>query len=696
MAKRLELPLGTRLRAALKSDSAKTESRVITCVFSTGARGFRFGRVDGEYIWFHEELSLDKSHVRMGRLNNGAPVLNAHGENPFRVRLEDQIGVVDRAWLGVEDGVAAGLAELRMSDREAVAWVYDEMVKRIITHVSVGYNVNRYQFMGHAEDGYPIYRAVDWEPCELSPVPMGFDDHATTREIADAKGEFFACEVFCEGADAERANPNHKHKESEMFKRMLFGQHQVRKPAGDGDGSGGGAGAVATATVAAPAAPPAAAAAGPDVNQVRAEAASQERQRAASIRGLVKRHGLDEAVGDDLVSRGVTIDAAREQILERLVERTSQSNIRGQQATVTHGDQDEVTTRREAMSLAIVHRAKPGAFGAVRDDARQFMHRRMEHLARTCLERAGVKTDHMGPAEVCKRALATGDLPLILADAQNKFLRKAYDAGNSEWKRLGNKRTAVDYKPIKNLKLSELGDLEELEEGAKIVVGYLDEGKEQYTVVDYAKMLIITDKLLVNDDLKALEGVPTRFGRAAMRLEKKIFTQQITANAALSDSIALFHADHGNLAGTGSAMDVDKIGDGRAAMRLQKELGASTPMGLGVKFLVVPAALETKAEQFVATAVKINVKKAEEVNPFAGRLEPIVLDVLDATSSKAWYLFCDPADYDTIDYAYLEGKEGPMVDMQPSFDEKGLKIKVEHTFGAGVQDFRGMYKNEGP
>lgn len=683
--RKIEVP-AMSIRAALRADAAKSESRVIPCVFSTGARGLRYGKIDGQWLIFHEELSLDPAHVRLDRLNNGAPVLNAHSS----WSLEQILGVVDRAWLTTEAGVQLGNADLRMSDRPQVAWVYDEMVKRIITHVSVGYKPFKYQLMGTAEDGYPIYRCVLWEPMEISPVPMGFDDKSTTRSLRgldqaglellhrEAKSEFFACEVL----DAERAESINNHKESEDMKVRINGQ-EVRDAAGDAGGTGGGTTPVV------------------DLNKVRDEAAAEaraaERVRIESIRALVKKHEFEDGLAASLIERGVSLDNAREQVLEKLVARDAAAATRSQQATVTHGDRDEVTTFRSSMALAIVHRAMPNTFGEVRDDSRKFMHRRLEDLARISLERAGIKTDHLSPSEICKRAMTTGDLPLILADAQNKFMRRGYDGASSEWKRLGNKRTATDYKAINNLKLSELGDLEELKEGAKIVLGYLDEGKEEYTIVDYAKMLIITDRVLINDDLRSLEGVPTRFGRAAMRLEKTIFTRQITANAAMADAVALFHATHGNLAAGGDvgAISVASLGLARKAIRLQKELGASAPMGLGTKFLVVPAALETLAEQFVATSVKINAKKADEVNPFAGRLEPIVLDLLDASSATAWYGFCDPAEYDTIEYAYLEGKEGPMIDMQPSFDEKGLKLKVEHTFGAGVQDHRGMYKNPG-
>lgn len=700
--RRLEVP-GMRLRADLRAGSVDKKNRIIECVFSTGARGLRYGRVENEWILFHEELSLDPEHVRMERLNNRAPVLNAHGG--WNLKLEDQIGAVAKAWLETENSRQIGVAALRMSARSAVAWVYEEMVDEIITHVSVGYKVYRYQFMGHAEDGYPIYRAVDWEPYEISPVPIGFDDEATTREAVteapaqESKIEFFSCEVV----DTERADSTHNQKESMMLKRM-FGQ-EVRAPEGGAEGAGGGTGGSTGGVITTPAPAqatratepvPAAPAPAPEANldQVRREAAEAERTRIEGIRSLVQRHGLDSQYGDRLVARGeLTLDAARGEILEELARRDAAEASRSQQPTIVPGQQDEQQTLRTGIVSSILHRALPGSF-ELHEAGRKFMYRSLSELARDALERSRIDTRMMSRSDIARRALATGDFPLLLADAQNKFLRKGYEGAGAEWKRLGNRRTASDYKTIKNIKISEL-DLEELGEGAKIVMGSLDEGQEEYAVVDHARMLIVTERLIVNDDLRSLQSIPTKLGRAAMRIEARVFCSRITANAKLSDGIDLFHSDHGNLSSDGGPPTVDRLGEARAAIRLQKEEGSESPMELGLKFLVVPAALETKGEQFIATSVRVNAKKAEEVNPFAGNLELISLGHLDATSDKAWYGFCDPADYDTIEYAYLDGREGPVIQSEPSFDSLGMKTRVVHTFGAGVQDYRGMYRNPG-
>jgi hypothetical protein len=76
-------------------------------------------------------------------------------------------------------------------------------------------------------------------------------------------------------------------------------------------------------------------------------------------------------------------------------------------------------------------------------------------------------------------------------------------------------------------------------------------------------------------------------------------------------------------------------------------------------------------------------------------LTPISEPRLDASSLISWYLFADPNQIDTIEYAYLEGEEGVRVETRMGFDVDGVEIKALHDFGAGVIDFRGMVKNAG-
>ena len=116
-------------------------------------------------------------------------------------------------------------------------------------------------------------------------------------------------------------------------------------------------------------------------------------------------------------------------------------------------------------------------------------------------------------------------------------------------------------------------------------------------------------------------------------------------------------------------------------------------MNINPLFLIVPAELETVADQFVS--VNIAPSAAGSVNPFAGRLSVIAEPRLGAADANAWFLAASPDQIDIVEYGSLEGEEGPMVESRLGFDVDGLEIKARHDFAAKVIDWRGLYKNAG-
>ena len=76
-------------------------------------------------------------------------------------------------------------------------------------------------------------------------------------------------------------------------------------------------------------------------------------------------------------------------------------------------------------------------------------------------------------------------------------------------------------------------------------------------------------------------------------------------------------------------------------------------------------------------------------------LSPISEPRLDNASATAWYLAANPAQIDTIEYAYLEGQQGAYIETRNGFDVDGVEIKCRLDFGAKAIDWRGLYKNAG-
>lgn len=111
----LELPMQTRTDVRLMPETAHEEKRTVELVWSTGAAVRRRDPWTGKR--YDEVLSLEETHVDLGRLNGGAPLLNTHGG---AFDLGDVIGVVERAWIAREGDGLVGRARVRFSDRTEV------------------------------------------------------------------------------------------------------------------------------------------------------------------------------------------------------------------------------------------------------------------------------------------------------------------------------------------------------------------------------------------------------------------------------------------------------------------------------------------------------------------------------------------------------------------------------------------------
>ena len=175
-------------------------------------------------------------------------------------------------------------------------------------------------------------------------------------------------------------------------------------------------------------------------------------------------------------------------------------------------------------------------------------------------------------------------------------------------------------------------------------------------------------------------------GIAAREFENGLLVSTLTSNPTMGDGLALFVAGHNNLDGV-AALSVTSLNAGRVRMRKQTSANGM-PVSAAPKFLIVPPEMETLAEQLIASLAAAAVA---DVNPFASKLTLLVEPRL--TNATQWYLAADPAQIDTIEYAYLEGAPGAQVETSAGFDVDAVMIKVRLDFGVAPIDHRGLYRN---
>jgi len=412
----------------------------------------------------------------------------------------------------------------------------------------------------------------------------------------------------------------------------------------------------------------------------------------AEIRSIARIAGLDQSWIDGQIDGGADPDTARRAAFEALAKRSAPS-IRTEQVHVEMGEsQDAPALRARQMGEALYARINPRH--ELSEPARRYAYSTPVDMAKELLTLRGESTMALSPASLVTRALhTTSDFPIILGDTVGRVLRDAYQAAPSGIRRLGRQTTARDFRAVNKIMLGEAPLLEKLNEHGEIKAGTMAEARQAYKVETWARKIGITRQVLVNDDLGAFADLARRMGQAAAETEARILVTLLEASSGngptLSDGKTLFHADHGNKAGTGAAISDATLSAARLALRTQKGIEDRT-IRVTPRNLLVPPALETTAEKWLASIAPAT---AADVNPFSGSLSLVVEPRL--SSATRWYVTADPGEIDGLEFAYLSGAEGPQVESRSGWDVDGVEIRVILDFGAGFIDHRGWFMNAG-
>ncbi|GER00921.1 hypothetical protein JCM17845_15440 [Iodidimonas gelatinilytica] len=582
-------------------------------VWTTGATVRRFDWYHGEYV--DETLSTDPAHVRLDRLNAGAPLLNTHAQHD----LANVIGSIVPG--SVELGDAGGTARVRLADTEDVTIIAAKVKAGHIRNISVGYVVHTFQeTVGPGERRSLL--AVDWEPWEVSLVPIPADPGAQIRGSA-AASQVVPCTILSRSTD----QPQMQKDDIAMSKKSGQTRSELEQ-------------------VCAAQTPSAIPTSVPDTEQRSVESPRLTAEAVcvtvAAIRAACRNAGLDTDSTMDIIERHETSALDQTALMAEIGRRFAERDTPAQTVSRVSVTRDEAVTRRAAMTDAILCRMAP-ASNTITDAARDYRGMSLMRLAEETLVRENVQVRGMSAVELAERALhTTSDFPNILSNVLNKRLRQAYEESQPSY-RLWARRApnAPDFKPIDVVQMSAVPDLLRTNEAGEFKYGTASDGKISYSVLTYGRIIGVTRQTLVNDDLRALDRLTTGYAAAAARLENRTVYAQLAGSGTYGGS-DLFKAGNGNLAASGAAINATTLGAGRAALRKQKGL-QKEELNIAPRYLIVPTDLEQVAYQF--TSSQFVPVKATDVNEFraGGRtaLEPIVEAVLDGHSATSWYLAAD-------------------------------------------------------
>ncbi|MBO6759272.1 MAG: Clp protease ClpP [Roseibium sp.] len=433
------------------------------------------------------------------------------------------------------------------------------------------------------------------------------------------------------------------------------------------------------------------------LTQVRLKAARDERARVEGIFSAVRAARLESSFAEELISAGITIADAHARIIDTIAEQNAApETINAVPGRVL---EDGVDRFRSGVTASLC--AKAGLSGGERNE---FSSMTLSELARASLSIRGLKPMASGKNDLVKFAFqpvmaggmhSTSDFGEILADVASKSMMKGFSEADETFRTWTSAGSLPDFKPAKRVGLTAFTTLTEVEEGAEYTHGTIGDQGEPIVLATYGKLFAITRQAIVNDDLSVFTRIPNYMGRAALRTIGDLVYAVLSSNPAMADGTALFHADHGNLAGSGGAPGMASINDGIVAMVRQKDRDKKT-VGSNIrpKFILAPWTLRSVVLQVLNSEYDPS-KTTRAANTVRGAVEPVFDARLDTASTTAWYLAADQGQQDTVEVAYLDGVETPTLEQQAGWTIDGAEFKVRIDAGVKALAWEGLYKNAG-
>lgn len=656
-----------RTRAEFKAESFNEADRTVEVIFATETAIRTFDWDNCETV--DEILVCMPENGDLKRLNNGAPALDNH--NRYGKTAETVVGVCSDARF--ENGV--GIAKIRFGSSEDDTELMNKVRDKIVTGVSVGYNVYEYQ-VTRTEGQTPIYRATKWEATEVSFTPVQADVNSRVRsgnngnEVVISDVTPIVEPIIEQIVEENNINLN-TIEMTEEEKAALELANKAKE------------------------------------NATRSAAASEERARIKGISAHCRALGLSQSIADTLIEENIDLATAGQRALVEW-EKAQPVNPNPTAGQV----QDDKEKTRSAMTNALVLRINPNASAVMGEEnvraANDFKGMNLLRFAEESLIRSGVNTRGMSSKDIATFALGgkvrglhhTTDFPLLLMDTVNRTLLAQYAIQERTFTAWARRSTMNDFRAVTRVRLSEmLGNLEKVEEGGEYKYGTFSEGGESYKLAKYGKIIGITWEAIINDDLSAFDRLPQAFAASAARLQTNIVYSMLLANGftTMNDGAALFSAAHGNFVGTaanqttgGTALSEASLTTAYTSFRTQKD-AAGNKLNLKPKFLIVGPKNEFLAQKLTS----VNFVATKQGDTPVGSLTGLTLIVDAEIENYEWFLAADPMSLDTVEYAFLAGQEELFIDQREGFDTDGIEVKARLIFAAKAIDWRGLYRNNG-
>lgn len=599
---------------------------------------------------FNEVLVVTPEAMRMQRFEQGAPFLKDH-----RNSTDSVLGTT----VSVRIEQSKAFARIRLSKNQMHDGIITDIKDGIIRNVSVGYKVYRYEKDPKSEnETIPTYRAIDWEPHEVSAVGVPADANAQVR--SESGERIFSTVEIIERNMPNETNPNPQ-----------------------------------TDPVTTPVTPPAPANPPLDTTAIETRAAVAERERVAEIMNIAKTANLPQTFIKQHITAGTPLDAVRSAAFAAMA--AAQPPAPKPNDTRVIVDERDKQIKRMQNALLLRSNAYKGArTEEMEKGAREYQNMMLREIAADCLTHAGLNPRNMNPMEMVGRAFtSTSDFPILLEGTTQRVLLAAYQTQSDTWRQWCAVGSVSDFRKSERLRMGTFGALDTLTENAEYRRKKITDAEKEFVQIGTKGNLInISRQAIINDDLNAFTTLAARFGRAAaLSIEIDAYAL-LNSNPIMGDGIALFHATHKNIVSGGAAPTVEQFEKMRLLLEEQMDMDGNEYLAISLANLLVPHTLRTQATLINEAQYNPDqTGKFQLPNTSRGLFNQIVST--PRLSGTAYYGFAAATDVPTIEVSFLNGVQTPYMEQQDGFTVDGTTWKIRLDYGVNAVDWRGAVKNPG-
>lgn len=675
-------------------------------------------------------LEISPKAIRMGRLNGRAPVLDNHRDGGS---IHDQVGSVEKAWIeqGEAPKLMATLRISKVSPREKEIAL--KIKNRIINSVSVGADIYRENDITKEGDGHTRVMAVDWEPVEVSLVPIPADAKSVIRNLSTTqRTERMKEEYMKELSNMMEDMPEGMEDLADTLKKVVADEELMEEDMAMLE------------------------------NAMKEDYGMTDEQKMAmetfmgdymekmggtSDEKMMMDEGEKEEAAEELEEVAEAAEEVAEEVLEEeeaakkkemkedrkklIVEFLKAYDMKKASATRSRETMPAPAsmrgTKRSRVSVGKDHRReyyqesrakvidalseRIGLPGKEIQGENEFRDMKPSTMMRELLYREGTEEarnwdneevyDYLTQKKVRRSGGAGGpfivssDLGNLLSTSVNKSVQQSYEfmRGQQTFDKFVKRVNVTDFLTQEETGLGEFGKLRETPPGAPTHVTPISDEKEEWAIKSYSNSFQITRQAFINDNTGQLESVLTA-GTSAADLESDLVYEQLNAGTVGGQPWA--SAGRRNLT-TGAPLDsttepfkgLKGIFTGLAR---QTGLDVDTPLNLKFKYLVVPATLYDAAEASKTTLYGGTVPtQVSNYNAFAKMYDVIYEARLDNFSTSTYYGIAAEAGVfrKFMVLGTLKKKGGsPKIKFIEKHDNDVLSWKLTHDVGAKIVDYR--------